>query len=237
MAVDLSRITALSEGLRERNLKAKQGDGKAWYRVNNKADKDTAEIYIYDFIGEWGVTAQDFVNELRDIKTSKIDLHLNCGGGQVWDGLAIYAALRNHDASVTAYVDALAASAASFIAQAGDKRIMEPNARMMIHDAHGICIGTADDMREMAKMLADTSDNIAGIYADRSGTEEKNWRKAMKNTTWYSAEEAVEAGLADEVAGSEDSPGNKITIPQIEEKTEALSWGFDIQEIVKGAVA
>jgi ATP-dependent protease ClpP protease subunit len=221
-AVDLSRLTALSDDLRNRTMKAKTGTGEKWYRITNDAPRDRAKIYIYDMIGEWGVTASDFVNELNSLNSRHIDLHLNCQGGHVFDGLAMYAALRNHAAEVTVYVDALAASAASFIAQAGNKRIMEPNARMMIHDAQGLCIGNADAARELANLLDDASNNIADIYAERSNTDQKTWRKAMKNETWYSAEEAVSAGLADEVAGQGDNTTNSSSVA--DNITDVLEW-------------
>lgn len=234
-AVDLSRLTALSEGIKSKTLKAKQGSGDKWYRIQNQGSR--AKVYIYDMIGEWGVTAQDFVNELNGVKAPHIDLHMNTQGGQVFDGIAIYTALLNHPAEVTVYVDALAASAGSFIAQAGSKRVMARNARMMIHDAHGLCIGNADDARDMAKMLDDMSDNIASIYAERAGQDVRHWRKAMRAETWYSAEDAVEAGLADGVAGDEEQQvSNSSNVPQ-QTQEEALPLSFDISAVVKEAVA
>ena len=189
------------------NLKAGRND---WYRVVNKADSDTAEVYIYDEIGYFGITANDFVKELNDITALKIDLHLSTPGGDVFDGIAIYNALKNHSAEVTTYVDSLAASAGSFIAMAGDTIIMQRTAQIMIHDAHGLAIGNAADMRELADLLDKSSDNIASIYAERAGGSVEDWRKAMQAETWYSAEEAVEAGLADKINGkdSEDKTDN-----------------------------
>ncbi len=172
---------------------------KAWYRIENKASA-AAEVFIYDEIGGWGVTAADFVKELQDITASRIDLHLNTPGGEVFDGIAIYNALRNHKAQVTAYVDGLAASAGSFIAQAGDRRVMARQSQMMIHDGHAVCVGNAKDMATTAALLDKCSDNLASIYAERAGGSVADWRNVMRTETWYSAQEAVDAGLADEVA-------------------------------------
>src|SRR5260221_6003065 len=72
---------------------------------------------------------------------------------------------------------------------------------MMIHDAFGLCQGDAADMGKMAQRLGDVSDNIAGIYAARSGQPADEWRAAMLRETWYTAEEAVAAGLADPGGG------------------------------------
>ena len=169
-----------------------------WYRIVDKMD-GPAEVYIYDEIGYWGVTAKDFVDELRQVNAASIDLHLNSPGGDVFDGIAIYQALVDHSASVRTIVDSLAASAASFIAQAGDPVIMTPAATMMIHDAFGIAVGNAADMRDLADRLDKVSDTIAGIYAERAGGTVTAWRDAMRAESWYDADEAVAAGLASEV--------------------------------------
>lgn len=176
--------------------------GKKWYRIVNKGA--TADVYLFDEIGYWGVTAQDFVKELRDLSATSITVHINSPGGDVFDGVAIYNSLLSHPAKVTARIEGLAASAASFIAQAGTRVVMTRNAQMMIHDASGMCLGNSSDMRDMANLLDRASDNIADIYAQRAGGTVEQWREAMQadrgNGTWYSATEAVEAGLADEVA-------------------------------------
>jgi ATP-dependent Clp endopeptidase proteolytic subunit ClpP len=170
-------------------------------RVENRASGGTAEIYIYDEIGYWGTTAQDFVDELAELEVDLIELHVNSPGGDAFDGLAIYNALLEHDASVHVLVDGLAASAASFIAQAGDRVTMAANSQMMIHDAFGVCVGTAADMEQMRGVLDRISRNLASIYAARSGEGTvEDWRDAMRAESWYSADEAVEAGLADDVA-------------------------------------
>jgi len=195
------------------DLRAGRND---WFRIENSAtNSDTTKIYIYDEIGYFGVTASDFVRELQNVKTQNIDLHLNTPGGDVFDGVAIYNALLNHRATVTTYVDSLAASAGSFIAMAGDTRYIAKTAQMMIHDAHGLAIGNATDMRELADLLEMHSDNIAGIYADRAGGTTASWRKSMKAETWYTAAEAVKANLATSIL---DASGN----------TQNNSWDLSV---------
>jgi ATP-dependent Clp endopeptidase proteolytic subunit ClpP len=178
------------------NLRQGRND---WYRITNEAD--VAQVYIYDEIGYFGVSASDFVKDIINIKQPKMDLHINSPGGEVFDGIAIYNAIKNHPADVTVFVDGLAASAASFISMAGDKVIMTRNSEMMIHDAHGLVIGNSADMRELADLLDKMSDNIADIYMQKAGGTVSSWREAMKTETWYSADEAVKAGLADEIQG------------------------------------
>lgn len=170
----------------------------SWYRIAATTGAAT-EISIYDAIGEWGVTARDFLNDLSMVKGA-VELHLNSEGGEVFDGMAIYDALKRRG-GVTVVVDSLAASISSVIAQAGERRIMAPNATMMIHDASSGMAGNASELRSLADLLDMTSDNIASVYADRSGTDVAAWRAAMQATTWYSAADAVKAGLADEVRG------------------------------------
>jgi ATP-dependent protease ClpP protease subunit len=174
---------------------------KSWFKFENKKGSDKTDIYIYDEIGFWGVTAQDFVDQLREVDSKKITVHVNSPGGAIFDGIAIYNALKQHPAEVTVTVDALAASAASFIAQAGDVVQMSRNATMMIHDGMGICLGNAADMRETAVLLDRMSNNIADIYAQRAGGDVGTWRAFMQAETWYTGQEAVDAGLADEVVG------------------------------------
>jgi len=195
--MNLDKLTALAA--RGRALvRAPQPHGD-WYRIDNATDR--AEIFIYGPIDDWdGVSANDFVQNLRTVTAKSIDLHINSPGGLVFDGVAIYSALRNHAAKVTSYVDGIAASAASFVAMAGDEVVMEKPAKMMIHDAGGLVLGNAKDMRQMADLLDELSDTIAEIYTDRAGGSVAKWRDAMRAETWYSAADAVKAGLADRVA-------------------------------------
>lgn len=189
--------------------KAGEGKSRMALRVENAADK--AEVYVYDVIGDWGVSAMDIVGELRAVGNVPIDLHINSEGGSVFDGLAIYNALASHSKPITAYIDALAASAASFIAMAASRIVIAKNASMMIHDAIGLAYGNAADMRALADLLDESSDTIAEIYDDHAGNGVAHWRGLMKAETWYRGQAAVDAGLADEVAAA---PKAKNAAPQ-----------------------
>jgi ATP-dependent protease ClpP protease subunit len=195
-----------------------------WYRISNAtgADGAPAVVHLYDEIGWYGVTAADFVAELEGITASSIELRINSPGGDVYDGIAIYSAIIDHPASVAVKVDALAASAASFIAQAGDTVEMGRNSELMIHDAWGMCVGNAADMREMCDLLNKASDNIASIYAARAGNGgTATWRKRMEGEVWYSAAEAVEVGLADTVAKTEKRRGDAAPEDRLEHRRYA----------------
>lgn len=182
-------------------------DPTAWYEIRNATDADEAEVLLYDGIGGWmGVWADEFVDELAGITAPRIALRLNSPGGSVFEGVAVANALRAHPASVTVYVDGIAASIASIIALAGDKLVMRPQTQLMIHDASSLTIGNAAEMREMAGLLDRQSDNLADAYAEKAGGTRDEWRARMQAETWYTAQEAVDAGLADEVQSFRKEP-------------------------------
>lgn len=179
------------------------------WRAEN-ATGDRAKVYVYDVIGGFENDSTEFVKALGAVTAKNIDLHLNSPGGFVFDAVAMFEALRAHPAKVTAHVDGLAASAASFLAMAGDEVEIAKGGRMMIHDAQGVGIGSPADMREYADLLDAVSDDIAGFYADRAGGKPAAWRTAMTVTTWYSAQQSVDAHLADRIAGTTTSgPDNR----------------------------
>lgn len=199
-----------------------------WYRITNATGEGgtAAEVAIYDEIGWFGVTAASFLDELRAITATDINLRLSSPGGEIFDGFAIYNLLRTHDATVTTYVDSLAASIASVIALAGDKVIMQPHSQMMIHEGMGGAIGDATDMREMADLLDRQSDNIAAVYADKAGGTVAEWRDRMKAETWYFADEAVASGLADEVAGAAEPSDSKDQADKTAAKWDLSIFNF-----------
>ena len=173
------------------------------------AEVDAAGVVtfqLYDPIdswgGEWGVSAKEFTAALSLLDAdavNKIQVHINSPGGEVFEAITIINALRRFDARVVAVVDGLAASAASVLAAAADELVMAPNSTLMIHDAWGVCVGPATDMRSMADLLDKLSDNIADVYAAKAGGSAADWRERMRAETWYTADEAVEAGLANSV--------------------------------------
>jgi ATP-dependent protease ClpP protease subunit len=172
-----------------------------WYRFKNIA-ADEAELFLYDEIGGWGTYADEFVAELKNVTAPKLRVRVNSPGGSVFEGLAVANALRSHPAEVTVQVDGLAASIASVIAMAADRVVVQPQAMVMIHDASGGCFGNAQDMQQMADLLDKLSDNIASAYAAKAGGTAADWRAKMLAESWFTAQEAVDAGLADEVAGA-----------------------------------
>jgi ATP-dependent protease ClpP protease subunit len=172
-------------------------------RISNEGS--ATRVDVYDDIGgggpfSGGVSASDFATAIAGVRGS-LDVHINSGGGIVWDGIAIMNAIKGHKGKVTTVVDGLAASIASVIAQSGHERVMQPGSMLMIHDAFAPFEGNAAEMAKMASTLDQVSDNLAGIYASRAGGTADEWRARMRTETWFSADDAVRAGLADRVAG------------------------------------
>lgn len=178
-------------------------------------DATTADVYIYDVIGGWwGLSADDFVKDVAGLDVDHIVLHLNTPGGEVSEGTAIANMLRQHRADVKVYVDGMAASSGSVIAMAGDEVVMGLGSQMMVHNPRTWAVGDDEEMEKVARMLKSTADAIASTYAAKAGGTVTEWREVMKAETWYSAEEAVKAGLADRVATDDDkgtATGKKIT--------------------------
>jgi ATP-dependent protease ClpP protease subunit len=177
---------------------------KQWYDIRNAAEK-SADVFVYGTIGgSWwddeSPSAAQFAKDLAALDVDTINLFVNSPGGSVYDGIAMRNSLKRHPANVIAHVDGIAASAASFLITGGDTVVMGQNTELMIHDALTYGGGNAADFRKAADELDSVSDNIASMYAAKAGGDPADWRALMIAETWYSAEEAVAAGLADSVA-------------------------------------
>jgi ATP-dependent protease ClpP protease subunit len=171
---------------------------KRWYDF--RAQARGAEIVIYDEIGAFGVPAKAFLDELKAFgPVAEFTVRINSPGGSVFDGVAIYNALKRHDAAITVLIDGIAASIASMIAMAGDEIVMPENAMLMLHDPSALVLGTAIDMRSMAEALDKMKVGMVAAYRDKSGRDDAEIEALMRDETWLSAQEAVVLGLADRV--------------------------------------
>ncbi len=174
---------------------------------------DSAEIFIYGPIGPWdgGVSAEAFIGELKRAKNARsIDIRINSPGGSVTDAQAIVTALRSHGAKINTFIDGTAASAASFIAMAGDTIEIAQHGFIMIHDPSGgmdmQLYGTASMFREVANksskyadVLDAHADMIAKVYASRTGLPVDELRAMMAEEKWLGADEAVAKKFADRI--------------------------------------
>lgn len=210
---------------------------KNWFKISAKGNAPDAEISIYDEIGAWGVTAKDFIGELRNVKAQSITLSINSPGGSVFDAFAIYNALRQHEASVTVKVMGVAMSAASLVAMAGDKIIMPENAFMMIHNPINFAYGNAEDMREMADVLDKVGASLVATYVARTGLPEDEVKALLDAETWLNAEEAVEKGFADEMEAAFKVAASFDTDRLPENVKAVFAAGTDFQDTVAKQIA
>lgn len=170
-----------------------------WFEFKAEATAPESDLYLYGEVGGWGASASEFIDALSTRKDQRINLHIHSPGGSVFEGHAIFNALRLHPAGVTTWVDGIAASMASVIAMAGNPVKIASNGFLMIHNPWSQAAGGSEEMRKQADVLDKLKDSLVKIYADKSGMPEEDISAAMDAETWFSAEEAVAFGLADEV--------------------------------------
>lgn len=165
-----------------------------------KVNAKSGEIFIYDVIGEdWfggGITATSVINALDELKGKPAVVRINSPGGVADEGIAIYNALKRYEGGITTVVDSLAASAASIVALAGDTRETSAGGRWMIHRALAMAIGNANDMAKTADILTTYDKAIVEIYSKYMNVDATKIMDLMSAETWYTAEEAIAAGLS-----------------------------------------
>ena len=167
----------------------------------------TGELSIVGVIGYGSASEREIQHTLKEMgNVSAIDVRLSSHGGSAFEGIGIYNALKNHPAEVTVRVASVAASAASIIAMAGNRIVMETGASMMVHRGSYVQEGNVHAMREAMDLLNNLDEAMASVYAARTGKgNAKAWLAAMDKTTWFSGAESVKAGLADSVVGGPES--------------------------------
>ena len=183
---------------------------KTWYNMTAAEGGTSAEISIYDAIGGYDVNAKQFVDELKEINAETINLRINSPGGSVIDGNAMFNALQRHPAKVITHIDGLAASMASVIAMAGDEVHMADNALLMIHNPWTMSIGDADELRADADLLDKMSASILSAYG-RSQYEADEIKNLMDEETWFTAQEAFDAGFVDHISTGLRAAASDIT--------------------------
>lgn len=172
-----------------------------WIRIN-KTENRTAEIFIYDEISFWGVSAQDVAQKIKDLDVDHIDLRINSPGGLVFDGVAIYNLFKQHKATVNVYIDGIAASIASVIAMAGDRIYMADNAMIMIHKPLILMFGNATELRKEADVLDQIEKTLISTYRTRVDMEEDELSALLEAETWIDANTALESKFIDEITSS-----------------------------------
>ena len=169
------------------------------FKFTAKAGKKPAVLALDEEIGFWGTQAKDFRAQLDAVEGNELVVEINSVGGDVMAGLGIYNMLRSwakDGKTVTTRVTGVAASIASIIALAGDKREMPKNTFAMVHQASTFAVGTADDMRDAADTLDKVDGSLRGIYMDRMGVDEAKAKEIMAKDTWLTADESMDLGFA-----------------------------------------
>jgi ATP-dependent Clp protease, protease subunit len=186
--------------------------GRGAFRAEAGAADGEATIYLYDVIvdseaeAEWfgGVSPVTFAQALNAAAKSAATVHLriNSPGGSVFGARAMEQAIREAraQARIVAHIDGYAASAASFLMLAADEIVIAPGAMVMVHKAWALCMGNADDMISLAALLEKLDGTLADSYARRTKKDAATCLAWMAEETWFTAQEAVDVGLADSVA-------------------------------------
>jgi ATP-dependent protease ClpP protease subunit len=194
-----------------------------------------AKIYLYDYIGGYdGITAMDVVSALDGV-TGDVDLHINSGGGSIFEGAAIYTAFDNYSGGlVKVRIDGVAASAASAIAMVGDEIEIAPAATMMLHAGSGGVWGTAKEARALADVLDMLTLTFAGVYAARAGGTPESWFELLNSgDTWYNAQSALDAKLATRIGGK-PMPDEPMPDDEPTDVLDALYASFTKSQAMNG---
>lgn len=178
---------------------------KKYWIVNQAGSK--AEILLYGYIGSDDIKAIDFAQELKSLEKThaNIDIRINSVGGSVFEGFAIYNAMKQSKAVIDTYIDGVAASMGGVIALGGRKVFMSKVARVMIHPPSGMVMGSANEMRQNAELLDGLEKSLAGIYAAKTGltVDQVNEKYLNGKDNWFSAVEALNEKLIDEIYDAE----------------------------------
>lgn len=170
---------------------------KSWFSIRAQTATDPAEVSIYGDIGSWGVNAASFIDAVKAVQ-GPIRVRINSGGGDVFDGLAIYNYLAGRG-NVETVIDGLAASAASLPFLAGSKRRMPKAAFLMVHNPWSGAVGGADEMRKAADVLDRIGAGLANVYARVTGMAVEAVQALMDAETWLDGEAALAGKWATEI--------------------------------------
>ena len=217
-----------------------------WYALTPKPSVSETEISIFDEIGMYGVSAKQFISDLKSIPaTDRIVLKIHSPGGEVFDGNAIFNALQRRG-NVEVQIEGLAASMATVISLAGMPVKMAANGFYMIHNPWGVAMGDAAELRDQAQLLDKIRSNMVGAYAAKSGQSAEQIQAWMDSETWFTAEEALDAGFVDEITDTlslaassnkfarmakfKNAPANLTAQPPRMQDTEIITYSTEVAE-------
>ncbi|PHB31794.1 Clp protease [Bacillus pseudomycoides] len=187
------------------------------FEVLNSANTEEADLYMYGTISAYswyeGISSSKVREQLKNITAKTINVHVNSGGGDVFESIAISNLLKNHSAQIVIHIDGLAASGASVIAMAADKIIMPKNTMMMIHRAWTYAASNAEGLRKVADRLDKIDTAVTESYTSRFVGERNELEELLAEETWLTAEECKTFGFCDEIV-------DEIEIPEEDEDDE-----------------
>ncbi|MBC7154499.1 MAG: Clp protease ClpP [Rhodobacteraceae bacterium] len=204
-----------------RALRPKDGKPVALQVHALEADGEV-EVMVYDQIGYWGISAEDFVREVKQIDAKVIHLRIDSPGGDVFMARSMKTALEQHPARVIAHVDGIAASAASYLMLAGDEIEIAKGAFVMIHNAWVFTIGDTREHAKSATILDKIDGSIRADYAAKTGKTTEDFRKLMDDETWLESAEALDLGLVDRVYEKDGGAENRFDLSIFDNAPDAL---------------
>ena len=189
----------------------------SWYRINNVAEDPSKplEVEIYDEIGTWGVTAKQFVDELKaaDDGQRNIVIAINSIGGEMGDGFAIHNALQRLGERVTARIDGFALSSAGVVAMGAHRVQMHDNAMLMMHNPWTFAAGDSEEFRKIADIMDQMVEGIVASFKHRTlNVDDAELRRMINAETWLTAQEAKDQGFVDEVLTGAGSVSNASSL-------------------------
>jgi len=223
--MSINRQRFLARYVASLEIAAREPGKHTWFDIVAKTDEVT-EIFIYDEIGYWGVSASDFIRDLKGVKSKSINLRLNTPGGMVTDGHAIFNALKDHPATVCTSNDALAASMGSILQLLGSPVFggggitMAKNALFMIHNPWGFAMGDSEEMMKTANLLDKMTGILADTYVEATGKTKEEILQAMKDESWYTAEEAKAMGFCTTISGENKEAAASVSVAMFDDVPE-----------------
>ena len=207
------------------------------YRFKNEAE--AVNIQIYDEISSddfWGdvVTAKAINDEIAQANGKPLNIHINSYGGEVFEGFAIYNNLKSYAGKKVVYVDGIAASIASVIAMAGDEVYMNKASMLMIHNASGVAVGNAEEMKKVVSALEQINEVIRDVYKNRSNLDDEQLKQFMDNETYFTPQEAVQYGFADGIV-EEDVP-EEPTATALKNLSDSISERIEQLKEIKNVI-
>ena len=184
--------------------KPNQPKAKTWFTLKNEGGSAPVKVWIHGDIGSYDIEAIDLIKALQSVGSQDVEFRIQSYGGSVYEGLAMFNAIKAHKGKTVGVVDGLVASISSYFLMACDTIQMPANATLMIHNPAIGAWGGEDEIQSALTQLQNAKNTIADAYVERSGQSLDDVLAAMETETWFTAQAALEFGLIDEVIDAVD---------------------------------